>query len=1509
MNRKVLSLLVAAIMLASLVPLALPAMAVPAQSTSTQKVATAVNTQSGMPEAVKLYLHTLYNKYREEGKTSVRVIIASENGQGNLVVSELKDIGAKVEPISMPKYDFIVAEVPVSKLLSLIDMKGVKYVWEDKTVKLPKPTLPEQVPKAPIKVLQSTTGGFDPFMWDMYAINAPLAREEYNTTGKGAIIAIIDTGADVAQPYLQITPDGRRKIIAWRDDTGEGSVSLDYNFTSSQVVNGTVVLNLTNVTIDWGPYYFYVNRTTRYTTIPQLNLTIDFGNVTVENGTYKVGFLPERYFDINFDHNYDELYAIIVAPDNITYFYPVPLQLNVTDANTLHAVINGTINQTLLASMMQIPTGVNYTYTVNLSEAYPMTLFDETGDYILLGPGVVKNTTYVTFELGSPSLINISNDTAYMSIVLTSVSDDSVVFGWDGGQHGTHVSGTAAGYGPPGTYFQGLEGVAPGAQLIEIKSLSSLGFGRTSWIIYGMIHATLMGADVISMSLGGLYTGYNDGLEDPENYFANLLTDWFGVVFVVAAGNDGPTTNTVGSPGDADFVITVGNYWSGESWEFWYGAPDVANGPAMSSSRGPRLDGAVKPDVMAPGTFIFSSLPIWSVGYYGTWASDFWDGTSMATPHVSGAVALMISYAKAHGINYNPFLIKRAIMLSAKPVEGATPIDQGAGLLQVDKAIAEMVNLSEEKTTYIYAGTTFGPYTNPLGEKELPLRANILFNGWFLDYGLPYLYQGIYLRNDRPATVPVYVYGMEYDHGLTLVNGTYKISTSVPWLHVSTSKINAIVTKGNFTLGQFHYVDFYKTTGMFYVTIDYSQLQFPGTYVGYIYIDDPMTSYIDGVVPVIVTVPINKGPTGELSDWEYPGQAKHYYIDVPQGAHELVVTMSIPKDENGNYLGRARPYIVDPRGNIVEGTGPKYGLNFYYLGPGGPGNYTWVIKNPTPGTWELTVYSSVFSALFTGYNESHYNIKVEVLGVVPNQKRYYFDYEEPGNYTFTIDYSNYYETINVTPFAYGLGNLKTAEFYLLNITQDEWQVVDIVNATPGQKLYYFRMGITSPFAPNADLDLYVVYFVNASVMEKYLPLLNNSSLALLVILYGYYGLLPGVKVYLDQVGPTADESFDMFMPDYGYYVAVVNGYDVPGGEIQYLYYRQVLKDKGQMSAVTGPFTFEEGTKAKVEYSVDLSGYDTYLGVIGLLDSKTGVPVTYAPVFFQVGMPKMFGVLYGGAKLGIPSNLKLVLFDAKTLRPINGTATVYINGREYMAVNGVVDFTLIPVSSEMYLNVKVVSPNYQDYGTTFVLKVSEPVSKPLYSYTNSTAMLNLGQATIVNITKLPGQVIVTADGPSGTNATITVILPEDAYNVQVTGDHVVAWHVIRGKNAVYAVVTVKFDSPATFTVKYLETSPSLAILSFVPLNYMYYYYIQTQNATFHELYNKALEAGVNETILQQAMEYYNQSMAEYATAKDLVGGSIIKNLGDFRLFIHLRKSYADLKKAIRILQQALEEQGS
>ncbi len=1495
MSRKALSLLVAVVMLLSVVPVALPYTAAsPTNTSAVASVPTSINnheapTLQELNPNVAKYIDMLHGTLLSSGRKDVRLIIAPQTEYGDQVLKALKALGAKIDPISKPKYDFIVATLPTDKLPALKSMRGLAYVWEDKTVKLPKPVKPERNLKAPIsKITTSGAGGYDPFAWDMYAIDAPQAREEYNISGSHALIAIVDTGADVAQPYLQQTPDGRRKIIYWMDETGEGNADVSYTFNSTQVVGGTVSLSLTNVTLDWGPYATLVMRPSEYTTIPQLNITLNFGGVNVTNGTYHFGFLPERYFDINFDHNYDEIYFVLVTPDSEVYFYPVPLQLNTTDANTLHAIVNGTLNTTILKAMMTIPSGVNYTYDVNLSNAYQITPFDSTGDYILLGPGSVSNTTYVQFSEGQASVIQVANGTVYNSIVLSKVSTDTVVFGWDGGQHGTHVSGTAAGYGLPGSYFQGLEGVAPGAQLLEFKSLSSIGYGATSWIINGMIDAALSGADVISMSLGGLWNGYNDGIEDPENFYANLLTEMFGVVFSIAAGNDGPSTTTVGAPGDADLVITVGAFRDGASWSFFYGLNDVYSGPASFSSRGPRLDGMVKPDVMAPGEFVFSSLPIWSVGYYGTWASDFWDGTSMATPHVTGAVALLVDYARIHNLTYDPFMIKRALELSAEPVSGASPIDQGYGLIKIDRAIQELIKLSKEKSTYIYAGTTFGPYQNPLGEKQLPLFANILFNGWFqLDHHFPYLYRGIYLRNERPGTVPIYIYGMVYNRAgaLVPVNGTYDISTSVPWLKVNTNEITAHLNKANFSLAGFRYSDFYNTTGLVYVTVDYSQLQKPGTYVGYVYIDDPSTDYIDGAVPVVVTVPINKNgaATGHLSDVEMSGQAKHYYVDVPTGTSELKVTVSVPVDKNGMPMGRVRPVITTPRGIVMASIVP----NYYFVGAGSPYmTYTWTFYDPQPGTWELTAYSSVSSYARTGYELSHYNIDVQLLGVTATPSRVYRDFSEPGNYTLGVTYRNTMGDVDVSSFGYGLGNLENANAYQLQINQDQWQIVDIINATPAQKLYYFNIGITAPENKSADLDLYVFYYTS---WDALMADLNSGILG-----------QNATKIYTDQIGPTAYESLDLFMPAPGYYMAVVNGYSVPIANMSYIYYRQVLKDNGQVITDETPFTLTNGASAQVGYTVELTAPGTYLGVVGLKDVESGMALTYAPMILQVGKPQMYVALMGTPTLGKPSLMTLKLLDKATMMPIEGEATVYINGQQYIAENGEVQFYITPLQRTYTFNIDVVTPNYQDYTGTFTLNVQEPAQSRVLSPLQTAPYVAEGAGSVTTYGATDTMLNFTVDGPSGETGYVFVTLPTDTQMITVQpNSHILNYYTLEYKNAIYLIIEVKYASPVTINVEYKTSRWIVSTWNFVW--YMLYW---RYDQKFNDLYQKAVKLGVDNETLQEALKYKQTADNYFEQAKKYMVNPSRQQLSIMAL-PYVRRAYLNILKAYNLLETAVE----
>ncbi|RLE57600.1 MAG: hypothetical protein DRJ32_07460, partial [Thermoprotei archaeon] len=206
--------------------------------------------------------------------------------------------------------------------------------------------------------------------------------------------------------------------------------------------------------------------------------------------------------------------------------------------------------------------------------------------------------------------------------------------------HGTHCAGIAAGTGAVsgGTYT----GVAPGALLMAGKVLNKYGWGYDSWIIAGIDWAVNNGANVISMSLGG---GYGDGT-DPLSMECKWAVEQ-GVVVVVAAGNDYDYW-CINCPGCAPDVITVG-------------AVDDYDDAALFSSKGPTLGFRLKPDVVAPGVDIMSTVPYSIYGKY----YDSWSGTSMATPHVAGLAALVIQKFNLSINSTTPKFVKNLIASSS----------------------------------------------------------------------------------------------------------------------------------------------------------------------------------------------------------------------------------------------------------------------------------------------------------------------------------------------------------------------------------------------------------------------------------------------------------------------------------------------------------------------------------------------------------------------------------------------------------------------------------------------------------------------------------------------------------------------------------------------------------------------------------------------------------------------------------------------------------------------------
>jgi len=1530
MNKKALSLVLAVVMLLSTVAIATPPVlaTAPTQKVSLQKTSSA-KVSPTVPLNVQMYLMDLQRSLEQQGKKNVRLIVAPYRGYESQVLGALKSLGGNISPYSLPKYDFIVVTLPVDKLKELTEVGGIYYVWEDKTVKLPKVKRYETLEK--VRELQEGSSGYNPFDWDMYSIHAPQTREEYHVYGDNVKVAVIDTGADPGQPFLQETMDGRRKIISWIESTDEGMAQIIGSFTDANITNGTANLLFNNILVYWGEYYQYVFRNAPFTYISSMYLTMKMAGIHSADGKYYVALLPERYFDINFDHNYDEVYVIVITDSNLQgtehnyYFYPIPIKLNVTDGNTLDAVnSNGTINTTKLSEIMSPGWyffGVYYlpwvSTTVDLVQAKKIAPYNEGGTYIRVGPGKVSVPYYVQFMEGSASLAPVANGYVYSDIVLSeaNIKDGYLTFGWDGGQHGTHVSGTIAGYGKPNPDYPfpfnvtGMVGVAPNAQLMEYKALSSLGFGDYSWIIYSMIEAALNGADVVSMSLGGLWPGYNDGLEDPENFYMNLLTEWFGTTFVVAAGNSGPSTNTVGSPGDADFAITVAALRNGTSWGYFYGLKDVYTGPASFSSRGPRLDGMVKPDVMAPGEFVFSTLPIWSVGYYGTWASDFWDGTSMATPHVSGAVALLISYAKAHGLSYNPFMLKRALEFSAKPLPGALPIDQGYGLIQVDKAIAELKKLSSQKTTYIYAGTSYAPYVNALKEKELPIFWEVLYTDWFTrEHKLPYLYRGIYLRNKHPGAVPVYVYGMVYDSAkseLKLVNGTYRVLVNVPWLHVSKREIRVRTKLTEESLNLTNVLgiryEVYNTTGVFYVSVDYSLLKKPGTYVGYIYIDDPSTNYIDGVVPVIVCVPINRDKmSGSFSDTEYSGQAKHYYVNVPAGTKVLKITISVPIDKNGKLMGRARPIIATPRG-IVETIGvPEY----YFVGAGSPyRNYTWVFYNPQPGAWEITIYSSVSSYSRTGYELSHYTVSVDLEGIKATPSSVTLHTKSSGTYQLNVTFTNTLGKIKVTPFAYGLGNTSAYHATIQSISQGGWSLGPIINATPAREAYYLNMGIRPVVQDlNLDLDLYVVYFTNTSVYNHWMPAIEywvstNSWILSLFIYLAYYGYLPGVKVYIDQIGPTAYENFEKFMPESGYYVGLVNGYYVPNFTTDYISYNIVLEgNNGAIKPLDGTFEMKNNCTKTINYQVTVPSRGTYFAVVGLKDEE-GMPVAYAPVFIQSGTSSDVIAVSSEVKLGESSPITVAVLDPETMMPIREEMSITINGRDYYTDSGYVTFYVTPLDLKpIILHIKASPNGYQTISKSVTITVNEPLEK--FIATAQKPYLYPANAKLLKFYSDDTEVSMLLNGTYNETGYVIIPVPSDSVVTDVTGKGIVDYKVISGFYADYYVVKVKYTPKAEITINYMTSSYLSSI-------YVFYYKVRyfRLNATYMELNKTATKLNVSNAVILGARMDYLAAKKWYNIFVEISTG---KRFAFVRPFAAIRNAYLYMKKAVEILQNAINQ---
>jgi serine protease AprX len=263
--------------------------------------------------------------------------------------------------------------------------------------------------------------------------------------------------------------------------------------------------------------------------------------------------------------------------------------------------------------------------------------------------------------------------------------------------HGTHVAGIIVGAGIDSA--GGRRGIAPAADLIVLKALDGTGNGHISDVIaavdYAIANRDRFNIRVLNLSVAaGVYESY---LTDPLAQAA-LRAVRAGIVVVAAAGNFGLNANgeaqygSIAAPGNAPWVLTVGAADD-------KGTPDRDDDAvAPFSSRGPTaIDGAAKPDLIAPGVGIESAADPSSTLYAIRPLARIWgvtstvsqpylrlSGTSMAAPVVTGTVALMLQADPL----LTPNSVKAILQFTAEPRTSTDQSTQGAGLLNARGAVA-----------------------------------------------------------------------------------------------------------------------------------------------------------------------------------------------------------------------------------------------------------------------------------------------------------------------------------------------------------------------------------------------------------------------------------------------------------------------------------------------------------------------------------------------------------------------------------------------------------------------------------------------------------------------------------------------------------------------------------------------------------------------------------------------------------------------------------------------------
>ncbi|UZK57237.1 S8 family serine peptidase [Streptomyces drozdowiczii] len=502
---------------------------------------------------------TLLQKAESRKAGTVTVLLATGEGDTEALRKKVADLGGRVARAD-DRLGYVRATVPTGKVTALAALSSVRAVDLDETFKIPDPSPVTSRDKKDTKdhgghgpttpkAPGRTTPADNPYLPVAETGSTGFTEDHRSWDGRGVTVGILDTGVDLAHPALRTTTTGQPKVADW--------------------------VTATDPVTDNDPTWLEMRLK-----VTAKDGTFRYGGVDYKapDGEYEFQLFEESGTwggelegDVNRDGDYNDTFGVLYRKTDHRVWVDANLDRTFGDADVVEP-------------------------------------YAKSGKWAAFG----KDDPATAVAESMPFTVEYRDDVDLSARGGTSAGKkaDFVSIGIVSGAHATHVAGITAGHG----LFGGkMDGAAPGTRIVS-ERVCLFAAGCTSYALTeGMIDVVVdKRVDVVNLSIGGL-PALNDGA-NVRSVLYNRLIDEYGVHIVSSAGNDGPGMNTVSDPAVTDKVIAVGASVSKDTWWADYGS-EVRDRRSLFpfSARGPREDGGMKPEIVAPGAAV-SSIPTWLPG-------------------------------------------------------------------------------------------------------------------------------------------------------------------------------------------------------------------------------------------------------------------------------------------------------------------------------------------------------------------------------------------------------------------------------------------------------------------------------------------------------------------------------------------------------------------------------------------------------------------------------------------------------------------------------------------------------------------------------------------------------------------------------------------------------------------------------------------------------------------------------------------------------------------------------